>query len=77
MCDNTPSAPRTYQLLWNNSVLVGDSSSGSDRGITHFFMATRNTTEGAGEKEQTNNKGLGQLKVQEGWFRDTAFPVHL
>ena len=28
-------------------------------------------------KEQTNNMGLGQLKVQEGWFCDTAFPVHL
>ena len=41
-----------HQLLWNNSVLAGDSSSGFNRGITHFFMATRNTTEGVGEKEQ-------------------------
>ena len=39
---------------------------GSDRGITHFFTATRNTTEGVGEKEQTNNMDLGQLQVQEG-----------
>ena len=34
---------------------------GSDRGITHFFTATRNTTEGEGEEEQTNNMDLGQL----------------
>ena len=36
-------------------------------GISHFFMATRNTTEGVREKKkrQTNNMGLGQLKVQE------------
>ena len=40
----------------NYSVLAGDSSSGSDRGITHFFMATRNTTEGVGEKEQRTKK---------------------
>ena len=35
-------------------------------GISRFFSTTRNTTEGVGEKEQTNNMGLGQLKVQEG-----------
>ena len=28
-------------------------------------------------KEQTNNKGVGQLKVQEGEFCNTAFPMHL
>ena len=28
-------------------------------------------------KEQTNNNGLGQLKVQEGEFYNPAFPVHL
>ena len=77
-CDNTHSRPpRTYQLLWNNFVLAGDSSSGFRRGISHFFLATRNTTEGVGEKEQTNNKGLGQLKVQEGGFCNSAFPVDL
>ena len=36
---------------------------GSDRGITHFFTATRNRTEGVEEKEQTNNMDLGQLQV--------------
>ena len=40
-------------------------------------MATRNTTEAVGEKEQTNNKGLGQLKVQEREFCNAAFPMHL
>ena len=41
--------------------MAHDSSSVSDKGITHFFKATRNTTEGVGEKEPTNNMGLGQL----------------
>ena len=39
----------------------------SDRGIAHFFTATRNTIEGAGEKrEQTNktNKMLELTQVQ-------------
>ena len=39
---------------------------GSDKGIIQFFTATRNTTEGVGEKEQTNNMDLGQLQAQEG-----------
>ena len=46
--------------------MARDSSSGFRRGITHFFTATRNTTKGVGEKEQTNNMDLGQLQVQEG-----------
>ena len=29
---------------------------GSDRGITHFFTATRNTTEGVGERKRTNEQ---------------------
>ena len=28
VCNNTPAALRTYELLRNNSVLAGDSSSG-------------------------------------------------
>ena len=42
-------------------------------------MATRNTTEGVEEKNkrQSNNKGLGQLEVQEGKFCNIAIPVHL
>ena len=53
-CDDTPSAPSTYQLLQTISLLGRWSSSGSDRGIAHFFIATRNTIERVGEKEQTN-----------------------
>ena len=42
--------------------MARDSSSGFRRGITHFFTATRNTTEGVGEKEQTNEQyGLGSV----------------
>ena len=60
-CNNTPSALLYLSTSLNNSVLAGDSSSCSDRGNTHFFIATRNTTEGVGKKnkEQTNNMGLG------------------
>ena len=47
-----PLQPPYLSTSLNNSVLAGDSSSCSDWGITHFFMATRNTTEGVGEKEQ-------------------------
>ena len=57
-----PRGPRTYQLLWNNFVLASESSYGFRRGISHFFMATRNTTEGVVEREQTNNMGLGRLQ---------------
>ena len=50
--------------------MASDSSRGffsfPTRDITHFFTSTRNTTEGVGEKEQTNNMGLGQLQEQEG-----------
>ena len=46
--------------------MASESYSGFRRGISHFLMATRNTTEGMGEKEQTNNMDLGQLQVQEG-----------
>ena len=71
--------PRIHQLLGNHSVLAGDSSSGSDRGTTYFFKAQeiQPREQEKKNKEQMNNKGLGQLQVQEGWFRDTAFPVHL
>ena len=47
-----PSRSPIHQLLWNHS------SCGSDRGITHFFMATRNTTERAGEKENKNKRTI-------------------
>ena len=57
-------APSTFQLLWNNFVLASESSSGFCRGISHYFTATRNTTEGVGEKEQTINElyGLGSTQ---------------
>ena len=45
--------------------MARDSSSGFRQGH-HTFTATRNTTEGVVEKEQTNNIDLGQHQVQEG-----------
>ena len=53
-CDNTPPNTSTSSNHFN---LGQWSSSGSDRGITHFFMATRNTIKGVRGKnnEQTNN----------------------
>ena len=64
-CDNTPPPPM-YQLLRNHFNLGWWSSRGSDRGISHFFMATRNTIKRVGgkNKEQTNNM-LGLTQVQE------------
>ena len=38
--------------------MAGESSSGSDWGITHFFMATRNTIKGVGEKGTTNKRTI-------------------
>ena len=59
-CDNTPSAPVT-STSGNNSVLAGDSSSGSDRGIIHFFTAQeiQPREREKKNKEQTDNMGLG------------------
>ena len=68
MCDVTPSAPTLHQLLRTISLLGRWSTSGSDRGIAHFFTATRNTIEGVGEKEQTNNTSLGLTQVQKGSY---------
>ena len=49
--------PPLHQLLRNHFNLGWWSSSGSDRGITYFSMATRNTMKGVGgkNKEQMNN----------------------
>ena len=76
-CDNTPLGPVLINFF--EQFCLGDSSSGSDRGIIHFFMATRIQPREweKKNKEQTNNKGLGQLKEQEEEFCNTAFPVHL
>ena len=61
LCDNAPSASPYLSTSLNNSVLAGDSSSGSDRGIIHFFMATRIQLREWEKKnnEQTNNMDLG------------------
>ena len=71
-CDDTPSAPRIHQLLRTISLLGRWSTSGSDRGIAHFFIATRNTIKGVGEKEQTNNM-LGLVQAQEEELCNIAF----
>ena len=49
-CVDTPSAPRIRQLLRAISLLGRWLASGSDRGIAHFFMATRNAIKGVGGK---------------------------
>ena len=77
-CDDTPSAPRIRQLLQDISLLGRWSTSGSDRGIAHFFIATRNTIKGMGGKrtnKQTNNMSSGWLKVQEEELCNIAFPM--
>ena len=63
-----PLGPRYLSTFCNNSVLIGDSSSGSDRGITHFFTAQdiQPREWEKKNKDQTNNKGFGQLKWEKG-----------
>ena len=66
-CDTPLRPPRIHQLLKNQYYSWPVIHPvGSDRGITHFFTGTRNTTEGVREKEQTNNMDLGQLRMQDG-----------
>ena len=50
-----PRPPRIRQLLRTISLLGRWSTSGSDRGIAHFFIATRNTIKGVGGK-RTNEQ---------------------
>ena len=69
-CDDTSSHPPTHQLLQTISLLARCSTSGSDWGIAHFFIATRNKNKGVeGKKtnEQTNNM-LGLTQVQKGSY---------
>ena len=67
-CDDTRSAPRHISLYgrW--------SASGSDRGIAHFVIATRNKIKGVGEKEQTNNM-LGLIQAKGEKLCNIAFPM--
>ena len=73
--------PPLHQLLRTISLLGRWSTSGSDRGIAHFFTATRNTIEGVGEKEQTNktnNTSLGLTQsARQGVMQHSAFPVYI
>ena len=72
-CDDNSSAPQIRQLL-TISLLGRWSCSGSDWGIAHFFIATRNTIKGAGEKEQTN-KILGLTQGEREELCNIAFPM--
>ena len=60
--------PRLINFFKPILFMASDSSSGFRRGISHFFTATKNTTERVGEKEQTNNMDVGQLQAQEREF---------
>ena len=65
ICDNTPCPPRYINFFEPFHFLAGDQLVIPIRGISHFFIATRNTTKGVGGKrtnEQTNNMlGLTQI----------------
>ena len=54
-----PPRPLVTSTSLNHFNLGRWSSSGSDRSIAHFFIATRNTIKGVGEKEQRRDEGLG------------------
>ena len=51
-----PLGPPNISTSLNYVNLGRLSSCCSDRGITHFFLATRNTIKGVGEKEQRTNE---------------------
>ena len=71
-----PRSPEYVNLFETISLLGRWSTSGSDRGIAHFFIATRNAIKGVGEKnkEQTNNM-LGLIQAQEEELCNIAFPM--
>ena len=71
-----PLGPPTHQLLRTFSLLGRWPTSGSDRAIAHFFIATRNTIKGVGgkNKERTNNM-LGLIQAQEENLCIMAFPM--
>ena len=75
MCDVTPRPPRIRQLLRTISLYSRWSTSGSDRGIAHFFTATRNTMEGAGGKKRTNEQYAWVNSSARMELCNTAFPV--
>ena len=77
MCDVTPSAPTLHQILWTISLYGRWSTSGSDRGIAHFFLAIRNTIEGAGEKKRTNEQYAWVNSSARRELCNTAFPVYI
>ena len=74
MCQYSLGPPITSTSSNHFDLLGRWSTSGSDRGIAHFFIATRNTIKGVGEKEQTNNM-LGLIQAQEEKLRNIAFPM--
>ena len=64
-----PLGPHVTSTSSNHFDILGRwSTSGSDRGIAHFFTATRNTMEGVGEKKRTTNNMLGLTQVQKGSY---------
>ena len=52
-----PLAPRTYQLLWNNSVLAGDLSSGP-LGYLTFHYGHKKYNRGSGRKRTKNKRTI-------------------
>ena len=70
-----PPRPPDISTSSNYFDLLGRwSPSSSDRGIAHFFIATRNTIKAAGEKEQTNNM-LGLTEGAREELCNIAFPL--
>ena len=67
--------PPEYVIFFETISLYGRwSTSGSDRGIAHFLMATRNTIKGAGGK-RTNEQYAWVNSSAEGELRNIAFPL--
>ena len=57
VCDTTPRGPRTYQLLWNNTVWAGDSSSGP-LGYLTLLYGHKKYNRGSGRKRTKNKRTI-------------------
>ena len=74
----SPRPPRYINFFEPFHFLAGDQLVVPIGVFAHFFTATRNTIEGVGEKEQTNNTSLGLTQsARQGVMQYSAFPVCL
>ena len=72
-----PLGPLTHQLLRAISLLGRWSTSDSDRGIAHFFIATRNTIKGVGGKRTNEQNTWVNSRCKRGSYVTLHSLVHM